>query len=71
MGAAGAIEAGLTVLTLQHGEIPPIANLDAPEPGFDIDCVTKAPRAATVRRAVSHSFGFGGQNAVIALQATS
>ncbi|MFJ4970724.1 beta-ketoacyl-[acyl-carrier-protein] synthase family protein [Streptomyces sp. NPDC088755] len=69
MGAAGAIEAGLTVLTLQHGIVPPIANLDAPDPTFAIDCVTKAPRAVPVRRAVSHSFGFGGQNAVIALQA--
>ncbi|WP_097924859.1 beta-ketoacyl synthase [Streptomyces sp. wa1063] len=69
MGAAGAIEAGLTILTLQHGVVPPIANLDAPEPGFDIDCVTKTPREVPVRRAVSHSFGFGGQNAVIALQA--
>ncbi|MFD6202951.1 beta-ketoacyl-[acyl-carrier-protein] synthase family protein [Streptomyces rubiginosohelvolus] len=69
MGAAGAIEAGLTILTLQHGVIPPIANLDAPEPGFAIDCVTKTAREVPVRRAVSHSFGFGGQNAVIALQA--
>lgn len=69
MGAAGAIEAGLTVLTLQHGIVPPIANLDAPDPGFAIDFVTKVPRELPVRRAVSHSFGFGGQNAVIALQA--
>ncbi|MEE1740500.1 beta-ketoacyl-[acyl-carrier-protein] synthase family protein [Streptomyces sp. BE147] len=68
MGAAGAIEAGLTILTLQHGLVPPIANLDAPAPGFDIDCVTKVPRRLPVRRAVSHSFGFGGHNAVIALR---
>ncbi|MER5987436.1 beta-ketoacyl-[acyl-carrier-protein] synthase family protein [Streptomyces sp. NPDC001787] len=68
MGAAGAIEAGLTILTLQHGLVPPIANLDAPAPGFDIDCVTKVPRWLPVRRAVSHSFGFGGHNAVIALR---
>ncbi|MDK0517918.1 beta-ketoacyl-[acyl-carrier-protein] synthase family protein [Streptomyces sp. ML-6] len=68
MGAAGAIEAGLTVLTLQRGVVPPIANLDAPAPGFDIDCVTERPLHRTVRRAVSHSFGFGGHNAVLALQ---
>ncbi|WP_327365691.1 beta-ketoacyl-[acyl-carrier-protein] synthase family protein [Streptomyces sp. NBC_01217] len=68
MGAAGAIEAGLTVLTLQRGVVPPIANLDAPAPEFDINCVTKQPLRRTVRRAVSHSFGFGGHNAVIALQ---
>ncbi|MFE7462481.1 beta-ketoacyl-[acyl-carrier-protein] synthase family protein [Streptomyces sp. NPDC057499] len=68
MGAAGAIEAGLTVLTLQRGVVPPIANLDAPAPEFDIDCVTGQPLRQPIRRAVSHSFGFGGHNAVIALQ---
>ncbi|MFD8967779.1 beta-ketoacyl-[acyl-carrier-protein] synthase family protein [Streptomyces sp. NPDC059568] len=68
MGAAGAIEAGLTVLTLQHGVIPPIANLDAPADEFDIDCVTKQPLLRRIDRAVSHSFGFGGHNAVLALQ---
>ncbi|MFF3956090.1 beta-ketoacyl-[acyl-carrier-protein] synthase family protein [Streptomyces sp. NPDC001890] len=68
MGAAGAIEAGLTVLTLQRGVVPPIANLDAPAPEFDIDCVTKQPLRRPIRRAVSHSFGFGGHNAVLALQ---
>jgi len=68
MGAAGAIEAGLTILTLQRGVVPPVANLDAPAPGFDIDCVTKVPLVRPVRRAVSHSFGFGGHNAVVALE---
>ncbi|WP_299539232.1 beta-ketoacyl synthase [uncultured Streptomyces sp.] len=68
MGAAGAIEAGLTVLTLQHGLVPPIANLDEPAAGLGIDCVTKVPRPVSARRAVSHSFGFGGHNAVIAFQ---
>lgn len=69
MGAAGAIEAGLTVLTLQHGVVPPIANLDAPSVEFDIDCVTKQPRLLDrIDRAVSHSFGFGGHNAVVALE---
>jgi 3-oxoacyl-[acyl-carrier-protein] synthase II len=68
MGAAGAIEAGLTVLTLQYGVVPPIANLDAPAVEFDIDCVTKQPMPLRIDRAVSHSFGFGGHNAVVALQ---
>ncbi|MYU56397.1 MULTISPECIES: beta-ketoacyl-[acyl-carrier-protein] synthase family protein [Streptomyces] len=68
MGAAGAIEAGLTVLTLQHGVVPPIANLDAPAPEFDINCVTKLPLTHPVERAISHSFGFGGHNAVLALR---
>ncbi|MCS0638603.1 beta-ketoacyl-[acyl-carrier-protein] synthase family protein [Streptomyces sp. LP05-1] len=69
LGAAGAIEAALTVLTIQHRRVPPIANLQAPAPAFDIDCVTKQPRRQDVRTAVSHSFGFGGHNVVLALTA--
>ncbi|BFO16434.1 hypothetical protein SHKM778_28220 [Streptomyces sp. KM77-8] len=67
LGAAGAVEAALTVLTLEHGTVPPVANLDAPAPGSGIDCVTKEPRRQDVRVAVSHSFGFGGHNVVLAL----
>ncbi|GGP45221.1 beta-ketoacyl-[acyl-carrier-protein] synthase family protein [Streptomyces abikoensis] len=69
LGAAGAIEAALTVLTIQHRLVPPIANLTAPAPEFDIDCVTKQPRRQDVRAAVSHSFGFGGHNVVLVLTA--
>ncbi|MBU6533027.1 beta-ketoacyl-[acyl-carrier-protein] synthase family protein [Streptomyces mayonensis] len=67
LGAAGAVEAALTVLTLQHRRVPPIANLEAPAPGFDLDCVLKEPRRQEVRAAVSHSFGFGGHNVVLVL----
>ncbi|GHE15378.1 beta-ketoacyl-[acyl-carrier-protein] synthase family protein [Streptomyces alanosinicus] len=70
LGAAGAIEAALTILTIQHRHVPPIANLQAPAPDFDIDCVTKQPRHQDVRTAVSHSFGFGGHNVVLAFTAT-
>ncbi|MEU1054461.1 beta-ketoacyl-[acyl-carrier-protein] synthase family protein [Streptomyces sp. NPDC005876] len=66
-GAAGAIEAALTALTLQHRTVPPIANLHAAAPGFDLDCVTGQPRGQELRTAVSHSFGFGGHNVVLAL----
>ncbi|MFC9427185.1 beta-ketoacyl-[acyl-carrier-protein] synthase family protein [Streptomyces sp. NPDC056987] len=68
MGAAGAMEAALTVLTIEHGVVPPIANLDAPAVEFDLDCVTKQPLRQRIDRAVSHSFGFGGHNAVLALE---
>ncbi|AIV33987.1 beta-ketoacyl-[acyl-carrier-protein] synthase family protein [Streptomyces sp. R1] len=67
LGAAGGIEAALTVLTLEHRRVPPIANLTAPAPEFDLDCVVKAPRRQDVRAAVSHSLGFGGHNVVLAL----
>ncbi|MEU0219431.1 hypothetical protein ABZ281_31985, partial [Streptomyces sp. NPDC006265] len=43
----------------------------APAPEFDIDCVTEEPRRQDVRVAVSHSFGFGGHNVVLALARSS
>ncbi|MFE2494119.1 beta-ketoacyl-[acyl-carrier-protein] synthase family protein [Streptomyces scopuliridis] len=68
LAAAGAIEAVATVLTLEHGLIPPIANVDAPAVEFDLDCVTKEPRRQWVETAVSHSFGFGGHNVALAFR---
>ena len=66
LGAAGAIEAAFTVLTLQHGLIPPTANLDSQDPEIDLDVVSKEPRESPVAAAISNSFGFGGHNAVLA-----
>ncbi|MFD4945586.1 beta-ketoacyl-[acyl-carrier-protein] synthase family protein [Streptomyces sp. NPDC058239] len=68
LAAAGAIEAVATVLTLEHGLVPPIANLDSLPDGFDLDCVVKEPRVQNVERALSHSFGFGGHNVALAFQ---
>ncbi|MFF3126058.1 beta-ketoacyl-[acyl-carrier-protein] synthase family protein [Streptomyces sp. NPDC057908] len=68
LAAAGAIEAVATVLTLEHGLVPPIANLDSLPDGFDLDCVVKEPRMQHVERALSHSFGFGGHNVALAFQ---
>ncbi|MYS21832.1 3-oxoacyl-[acyl-carrier-protein] synthase II [Streptomyces sp. DvalAA-14] len=65
MGGAGAIEAACTVLSLEHQQIPPTANLDHQDPEIDLDIVSKAPRPAPMRAALSNSFGFGGQNAVL------
>lgn len=69
MGAAGAIEAALTVRALQDQIIPPTANLDQLDPRIDIDVATSTPRRQPIRLALSHSSGFGGQNAVVALSA--
>ncbi|MFI6845807.1 beta-ketoacyl-[acyl-carrier-protein] synthase family protein [Kitasatospora sp. NBC_00085] len=69
MGAAGAIEAALTVLVLQHGLIPPTANLDRIDERIGLDVVTKLPRPAAAQAAVSVSCGFGGQNAAVVLTA--
>ncbi|KFG71630.1 beta-ketoacyl-[acyl-carrier-protein] synthase family protein [Streptomyces mutabilis] len=67
LGAAGAIEAAVTALTLDRQLVPPTANLDSQDPRIELDIVAKEARAATVEAAVSNSFGFGGQNAVLVL----
>ncbi|WP_436498552.1 beta-ketoacyl-[acyl-carrier-protein] synthase family protein [Actinokineospora sp. HUAS TT18] len=67
LGAAGAIEACFTALALQHGVVPPTANLVDVDPGVDVDVVVGAPRALPLRVAISNSFGFGGQNAVLVM----
>ncbi|HEY3606943.1 MAG TPA: beta-ketoacyl-[acyl-carrier-protein] synthase family protein [Pseudonocardiaceae bacterium] len=65
LGAAGAIEAAVTVLTVESDTVPPTANLDSQDPAIDIDIVAKSPRSQRIDVAVSNSFGFGGQNAVL------
>lgn len=67
LGAAGAIEAALTVLTLRHQLIPPTANLDRLDPAIDLDVVTKVPRPVRIDAALTVSSGFGGQNAALVL----
>ncbi|MFF2962341.1 beta-ketoacyl-[acyl-carrier-protein] synthase family protein [Streptomyces sp. NPDC057963] len=69
LGAAGAIEAALTVLALEQGTVPPTANLDSVDPAIEVDIVAKAPRALPIGVALSNSFGFGGQNAVLVFTA--
>lgn len=69
LGAAGAIEAAFSVLAVQHGRIPPTANLDSQDPEIELDIVAKAPRDGRVDVVLSNSFGFGGQNAVLVVTA--
>jgi 3-oxoacyl-[acyl-carrier-protein] synthase II len=71
MGAAGAIEAALTVLSVARGAVPPTANFTAFDDGTDgIDLVTDKPRQHGIHLALSHSVGFGGHNTVLAFRAT-
>lgn len=65
MGAAGAIEALASVLTIHHGVITPTINLEQPDPDCDLDYVPNAARSEEVDVAMSNSFGLGGQNASI------
>jgi 3-oxoacyl-[acyl-carrier-protein] synthase II len=67
MGAAGAIEALSSVLTIKHDIIPPTINLHTPDPQCDLDYVPNVARSHEVNVAISNSFGLGGQNATIAL----
>jgi 3-oxoacyl-[acyl-carrier-protein] synthase II len=67
LGASGAIEIAIAALTVENGLIPPTANLDSQDPEIELDVVSKAARSANVEVAVSNSFGFGGQNAVVLL----
>jgi 3-oxoacyl-[acyl-carrier-protein] synthase II len=70
LGAAGAIEAIVTVLALREQAIPPTAHLNLLDPACaGVDHVTIARRGQPVRAALSNSFAFGGSNAVLAFRA--
>ena len=62
MAAAGSVEAAATLLALQHGLVPPTANLRDPDPDVPFDCVPETARSVEMTAALSNSFGFGGQN---------
>jgi 3-oxoacyl-[acyl-carrier-protein] synthase II len=68
LGAAGAVEAAASVLALQRGVIPPTIHYETPDPDCDLDYVPNEARTAEVNFAISDSFGFGGQNAVVAFR---
>lgn len=61
-GAAGAIEAAISILSIVHGIIPPTINLEHPDPECDLDYVPNQARKAAVHVALSNSMGFGGHN---------
>jgi 3-oxoacyl-[acyl-carrier-protein] synthase II len=65
--AAGAVEAAFTLLTLEHQRIPPTINHNIPDPVIALDVVPNKARDAKVRRAISNSFGFGGQNVCLVM----
>jgi 3-oxoacyl-[acyl-carrier-protein] synthase II len=68
LGAAGAVEAGVAALTIRDNIIHPTINLDYPDPDCDLDYVPNVTRRASVRYALSNSFGFGGTNACLLLK---
>ena len=65
LGAAGAVEAGISVLALERQAIPPTINYETPDPDCDLDYVPNQGRQASLKYVLSNSFGFGGTNAAL------
>ena len=62
LGAAGSVEAILSVLALQDNVAPPTINLQNPSPGCDLNYVPNQAQERAIEHALSNSFGFGGTN---------
>jgi 3-oxoacyl-[acyl-carrier-protein] synthase II len=67
LSAAGAVEAVITLMTLDRQILPPTINYQVPDPALQLDVVPNVAREAKVRHALSNSFGFGGQNVSLVL----
>jgi len=65
LGAAGGLEAGISVLAVHNQLAPPTINLECPDPACDLDYVPNHARPMTIEYALSNSFGFGGTNAAL------
>jgi 3-oxoacyl-[acyl-carrier-protein] synthase II len=68
LGAAGAVEAAVTVLALRDNIAPPTINYEHPDPSCDLDYVPNTARNVELNIALTNSFGFGGHNAVLLLR---
>jgi 3-oxoacyl-[acyl-carrier-protein] synthase II len=66
-GAAGAVEAIASALTIHHGVIPPTINYETPDPDCDLDYVPNVAREADVKVALSNAMGLGGHNGCVLL----
>ncbi len=68
LGAAGGVEAAISVLALQRGVLPPTINLENPDPLCDLDYIPNQAREKKVDVVLSNAFGFGGTNATLAFR---
>jgi 3-oxoacyl-[acyl-carrier-protein] synthase II len=68
LGAAGGVEALITVLAIHHQVSPPTTNIVTPDPACDLDYVPNAAREMRIEAAISNSFGFGGTNGTLAFR---
>ncbi|WP_104639360.1 beta-ketoacyl-ACP synthase II [Helicobacter bizzozeronii] len=69
LGAAGAIEAVVSLMAMQEGVLPPTINQEVPDPGCDLDYIPNEARSAKLEAVMSNSFGFGGTNGVVIFKA--
>ena len=69
LGGTGAVEAAFTVLTIRNSKVAPTINLDTPDPECDLNYVPNQAVEASIKNAISNSFGFGGTNATLAFSA--
>ena len=69
LGAGGALEAAICVMSIADGAVPPTINLEEPDPDCDLDYTPHLPRRGRVGAAMSNSFGFGGHNASLVFRA--
>ena len=67
LGATGAVEAGITLLVMEHGVIPPTINQEVPDPDCDLNCAPNVKLERDVQVSFTNSFGFGGHNVTLAL----
>jgi len=68
IGAAGAIEAAITSMSVRNDMVAPTMNLERRDPELDLDFVPEKARRHVIRNAISNSFAFGGHNATIVLR---
>ena len=67
LGAAGAVEAAITAMSIDRGMIIPTTNLEKPDPACELNHVTTTMKT-DINAAITNSFGFGGVNAVLVLK---
>ncbi|MCE2470103.1 MAG: beta-ketoacyl-ACP synthase II [Dehalococcoidia bacterium] len=69
LGAAGGVEAVISVMAVAEGAIPPTINLEEPDPDCDLDYTPNLAHRGTVKAAMSNNLGFGGHNASLLFRA--